>query len=114
VSPDSGVAFATSSGINGGTLLLAHGTGGYVMFQDANGDGIGWHIKHYAGWSINGVQGSLVMEIDLEAPFWLGDPPASVSPALIHMKNAGSAKWLLQLQTPRHHLHRPVQRRDKV
>lgn len=100
VAPYSGVAYATTSGIQKGTLFVAYAEGGYVMFRDANGGGIGWHID-YSGWTIQKVQGSLVMEIDLQAPFWLGDPPANVSPTLIQMKSAWTAKLLLPLQAPK-------------
>ena len=100
VAPYSGVAFVTTTGIKGNTMFVLYGAGGYVMFRDANGAGIGWHIT-YSGWTINKVQGSLVMEINLEAPFWLGDPPVSVSPTLIQMKSAWTAKLLLPLQAPK-------------
>lgn len=100
VSPYSGVAYAMTSNISGNTLSLNYGGAGFVFFQDLNGGSLGWHIKNYAAWTIAKVNGSLVMELDLEAPFWIGDPPASVSPTLVQMQSASSAKFLLPLSMP--------------
>jgi hypothetical protein len=100
VSPYSGVAYAMSSNIVGSTLNMNYGGAGFVFFQDVNGVSLGWHIKNYNAWTISKVNGSLVMELDLEAPFWVGDPPASVSPTLVQMQTASNAKFLLPLSTP--------------
>ena len=84
------------------TMAISYGGSGYMMFQDAAGNGVGWHIK-LAGWTVSkSGQGGFLTEIDLEAPYWLGDPNASVSPSLVQMMNAHSGVILLTMENPLH------------
>jgi hypothetical protein len=92
------VVLADSNGIIQNSLQLSYGGAGFVLFHDANGNGVGWHINVYQGWSIyKSSGGSMIMAINLESPFWLGNPNASVSPALVQMMNASTAQMATNL-----------------
>lgn len=90
----------TSANSNG-TMPINYGGSGFLMFQDAAGNGVGWHMK-VAGWTFSKDGQGFVLEIDLEAPYWLADPTADVSPSLVQMRNANSAVILLTMENPLH------------
>ena len=84
-----------------GTMPINYGGSGYIMFQDAAGNGVGWHIK-IAGWTVSKGDPSFVLELDLEAPYWLANPTSDVSPSLVQMMNANSGVILLTMGNPTH------------
>ena len=83
------------------SMAISYGGSGFLMFQDSAGNGVGWHIK-VAGWTVSKGDPSFVEEIDLEAPYWLGDPNSGVSPALVQMMNANRGVILLTMNNPLH------------
>lgn len=88
---------AYSSLVQGSFLYLTYGRGGFVFFRDANGGGIGWHFLCAQALVLTKINKHYYLKIQLEAPFWLGDPPANVSESLLQMKNANRGTILLQL-----------------
>ena len=95
------VVYASTSDITQKTLQLSYGNAGFVFFHDANGNGVGWHLNIIDSWMINNTNsGLMLMVVQLQAPFWLGDPNASVSPALIQMMNSSAAQIVLNLGLP--------------
>lgn len=91
-------AATTGNITKGSSMAIAYGGSGFILFADKNGGGVGWHIKQQSGWALNKSNNAYNVQFSLEAPFWLGDPPANVSPALVQMMNASSATIVLQLQ----------------